>query len=320
MKSRTWICLVAAVFAFSVACSDDEPEDPGQKGTGGAGATGGTGGKGGDGGDGGQGGAGGDGGAGGVGGEGGVGGGGGYGESGECDRFSDLGRLQSTSFNAYDLSGLLEYVDGNPRVLELEEKEEIQATYFRLVSSDAGPNGAIAFVAKGTTLPPEGEGADDSVPLAYVLDMPNNIHNGAFGRGEDVTISMVNGWIKVRGTWNSVGLYRQSLDHVPLDQTTQFGDASFRYVTYCDFFDSGCSTDPALYKLIARVGRRELVIKNYGEEADWTGKLPKNNPEWLFSNDGAAYIPGQRIDEQWTCNNPIYLSVITAVHLAETGP
>lgn len=310
MKSRMWICLVAAVFAFSIACSENDPDD--NNGTGGSGATGGTGGKGGTGGDGGDGGFGGVGGDGGFGGAGGDGGSGGIGESGVCDQFSDLARLTSTTFTAFEMTGLMEYVDGRPDVLDLNEGEEIRATFFRLMANEAGPNGALAFVAEGTSLPDPNAGEDDGVPLAYRLDMPSNLHNGAFGRGEDVVISMENGWITVRGTWNSVGLYRLMADNVPLDHKPKFGDVEFRYAGYCDFLDSGCTADPALFKLIAKVGNRERVIKNYGDEKPWSDQYR----EWQFGNDGAAYIPGPRQGDDWTCTNPLYISVITVVHIA----
>lgn len=320
MKSRMLVGLMAALFAFALACSDGGDDEPGN--TGGSGASDGTGGSGGDGGDGGSGGDGGDGGSGGDGGDGGAGGSGGDGGTGgnngevaECNQTTDRNRLLATTVNAYELTGLMEYVDGRPQLLDLEEGEERHLTYFRLVPNEAGNNGALTFVDHDTPLPPEGDGADDGVPVALRLDMPNNLHNGAFGRGEDVVVTMEDGWIVVRGTWNTVGLYRSAMNYVPLDHEPSFGEVEFRYDGYCNVVDSGCDATPALFKLIAQVGRREVVMRNYGETGSWSGR----SGEWILSNDGAAYLPGpiNPQTQQFSCNDPLYITVITAVHLAE---
>lgn len=317
MSKRFVIMVAAALFAFGIACGDDEPDNDKNGGAAGSGGTG-AGGSGGDGGAGG--------GGGGAGGEGGEGGDGGSTEAGTCSDAAHLPRLRDTSSRAYNQTGLVEFPDDGPSdTRDLEDGEKLSLRIIEALDTQ------FSFTDRDTEVPEEGP----LPPPKFILDFPHNHQAGAFPRGEDVTVWQVGNWTFVMGKLNIVGLYRYHASNLPQDYDPTPSaedlflpeDLTFSVDNFCEF-SSACGANPALMKLIAKTEdeRRSFHDFEEGASGSWSGMVGG----WMISNDAQGYMPGvycsedsrehfpdecaDVADDEWSCTNPTFIHVITAIY------
>lgn len=324
MSKRLLIMTAAALFALGVACGDDNPEesdgaggDGGSTGTAGSGGPG-AGGSGGSG----AGGSGGSGaGAGGSGGSGGAGGTGGWidpGDGPECREIPHLSRLVQSSVNAYLSTGFME--DGMFR--DLVDGEVIEMRAIRSEGTE------MTFTAKDTEWPEEGD------PVAkYILSFPQSIQSGAFQSRERVDLVQEGNWTILYGAPNIVALYRfESLEGLPTEGydpslvLSEQERITMSSESFC-VFASSCDQNPGLFALVAEYDDEELILYDLEKEelaGDWHGELGP----WTIRNDAFSYMPGVHCTEEnrnsvsechgvpdggWTCHQPYFTQVITAV-------
>lgn len=322
MSKRFLILMAAALFAFGIACGEDETGPNGNgDGTGGTGGTvPGDGGSGGKTADGGSGGGPGDGGAGGSGGDGGSGGGTPI-VGGECTEAAHLPRLRDVSYKAMEETGFYEDKDGILRYTELEDGTEY---VMKAISTQAN---SMTFTTPDVEVPEEGD-----IPPVYRLDFPSNLQSGAFQRGEEVKLRQIGDWTILMGNVNIVGLYRFESDGIPMgydpspDLPLDDDSLKLSMADFCEF-PSDCGANPALFAIKAQSNGETLVLYNFEEGlgGSWFGKVGS----WQVSNDAFGYQTGVYCtkdnrdlfptdcattpDDAWSCEKPTFTQVITAI-------